>query len=263
MPQHIPLSLATYFENLDTSTTKHLSVVEYGAYALLLGEYWRRQGPIPDAPSLHALTRTQASGEYADSWPVVRAALLKVFRLEDGLLHLEWMDEIISRMQTEREAMIDGAKQTNDRRWAVDDSKLLLDVATGKTTIEQEFEVFWELYPRKEAKKRAFQAYRRALREVTPTLLFEAVKLAKLTDAWNKDGGIYVPHASSWLNGRRWIEYDIRNQAKTRETALKGKVFTIGNRHYGPDRGPQASDFPDQGAWRAAVDAWEIWAARQ
>ena len=65
-----------------------------------------------------------------------------------------------------------------------------------------EFEKFWTAYPRKEGKQKA----RAAFEKVTEPLqtLLDAIDQQKRSDQWSKDGGKFIPHASTWLNGKRW-----------------------------------------------------------
>ena len=67
------------------------------------------------------------------------------------------------------------------------------------------FARFWKLYPRKTNK----QAARRAWYKLKPDLLLcsrmsQALKAQMRSDAWRRDNGRYIPHPSTWLNGRRW-----------------------------------------------------------
>lgn len=67
------------------------------------------------------------------------------------------------------------------------------------------FDRFWAIYPRKVGKSAAEKAWAKI--KVT-TDLFErmAASLAAWTVStdWTKDGGQFIPHASTWLNGKRW-----------------------------------------------------------
>lgn len=67
------------------------------------------------------------------------------------------------------------------------------------------FERFWAAYPLKKSKDRA----RRAWRKLDPSLdlcrvMADALEQDKRSREWQKDGGAYIPHPASWLNGRRW-----------------------------------------------------------
>ena len=67
------------------------------------------------------------------------------------------------------------------------------------------FERFWELYPRKEGKKAA----RKAWDKIRPGIELQmqirnALRQQKTSDQWTRDGGQYIPHPATWLNGERW-----------------------------------------------------------
>lgn len=67
------------------------------------------------------------------------------------------------------------------------------------------FDRFWALYPRKTNK----QAARRAWMKLRPDLLLcmdmsQALKAQIRSESWQRDGGRYIPHPSTWINGRRW-----------------------------------------------------------
>jgi hypothetical protein len=67
------------------------------------------------------------------------------------------------------------------------------------------FARFWEAYPRKVAKQDALKAFLKLKpSEEDLGLLLKAVSAAKETDQWRKDAGRFIPHASTWLNGRRF-----------------------------------------------------------
>ena len=70
---------------------------------------------------------------------------------------------------------------------------------------EADFERFWKAYPRKQAKSTAKKAFLRL--NASPDLLSQMLKALeehKLSRQWTKDGGTFIPYASTWLNQRRW-----------------------------------------------------------
>jgi hypothetical protein len=66
----------------------------------------------------------------------------------------------------------------------------------------QEFETFWKQYPNKKAKPVAERAWLK-MRPVLETVL-TSLALQKQSDQWTRDGGKYIPHPATWLNGKRW-----------------------------------------------------------
>lgn len=82
------------------------------------------------------------------------------------------------------------------------------------------FDRFWACYPRKVGK----QAARRAWDRLKPDLLLcsqmsQALKIQMRSDEWRRDGGRYIPHPSTWLNGRRWEDEDVAPSAPATATA--------------------------------------------
>jgi hypothetical protein len=69
----------------------------------------------------------------------------------------------------------------------------------GEGETVNKFDEFWSAYPRKEAKEKAKDAFKK-VKEPLPVLL-AAIDRAKLGLQW-RDG--VIPHAASWLNGKRW-----------------------------------------------------------
>jgi len=69
----------------------------------------------------------------------------------------------------------------------------------------QGFAEFWIKYPRKTAKQDAEKAWARLKPsvELQSTLITAVDHQAKSLD-WTKDGGKFIPHPATWLNGKRW-----------------------------------------------------------
>ena len=69
------------------------------------------------------------------------------------------------------------------------------------------FERFWKVYPRHTAKQTARQAWNRLkLTADDPRLdaMRHGLAVAKQSHDWVKEKGQFVPHAATWLNGKRW-----------------------------------------------------------
>ncbi|SFB96380.1 Helix-turn-helix domain-containing protein [Polaromonas sp. OV174] len=67
------------------------------------------------------------------------------------------------------------------------------------------FDDFWKTFPKKSAEARA----RRQWAELAPDAalrlrIVDAVRAQAASDAWQRDGGRWVPLASSWLRDQRW-----------------------------------------------------------
>ena len=67
-----------------------------------------------------------------------------------------------------------------------------------------DFETFWNAYPRKEGKQKARAAFAKVTVPVEE--LLEAIEAQKKSAQWSKDGGQFIPHPATWLNGSRWLD---------------------------------------------------------
>jgi hypothetical protein len=77
----------------------------------------------------------------------------------------------------------------------------------SKDTIEQEFDRFWIIYPRKKSKIDAFKAWNDI--KPKPTEEFTSMVIAKLlilkrSDEWSKEEGQFIPYPASWLRAGGW-----------------------------------------------------------
>lgn len=69
------------------------------------------------------------------------------------------------------------------------------------------FEQFWNAYPRKQNRGRAEKAWQSlAPSEPLTVKILQAVEEAKTSEDWRKEGGQFIPHPSSWLNAKGWLD---------------------------------------------------------
>ena len=67
------------------------------------------------------------------------------------------------------------------------------------------FENFWKAYPRKTAKQAAIKAWNKlAPDERLTRKLLCSLEAQKQSAQWKDEGGRFIPHPATWLNGRRW-----------------------------------------------------------
>lgn len=85
------------------------------------------------------------------------------------------------------------------------------------------FNKFWEEYPKKEKKAIAKKWFEKNHpNEETFELILNKLKLFKRTKQWNKNEGEFIPHATTWLNQRRWEdEIDPKDLIETKEDENK------------------------------------------
>ena len=72
----------------------------------------------------------------------------------------------------------------------------------ARKTREEEFDIFWAAYPRKEGKQKARDAFKKVAAPLD--VLLAAIEKQKKSAQWSKDGGQFIPHPTTWLNGKRW-----------------------------------------------------------
>lgn len=72
-------------------------------------------------------------------------------------------------------------------------------------TSPEGFETFWSAYPRKTAKPQAIKAFLRlGADSALLAQMLGALAVQRQSEQWQRDGGQFIPHPSTWLNGRRW-----------------------------------------------------------
>lgn len=78
------------------------------------------------------------------------------------------------------------------------------------------FDTFWAAYPRKTNKQAAEKAFLKLNPDETlMQTILNAIEKQKKSDQWTKDGGQYIPHPGTWLNGRRWDDEMPTGHGKT------------------------------------------------
>lgn len=74
-----------------------------------------------------------------------------------------------------------------------------------KIRSDEMFDAFWKAYPKKVAKAKARMVWGKLnIDDKLFSQVMAALKLQRQSDQWAKDGGQYIPHPTTWLNGQRW-----------------------------------------------------------
>ncbi len=92
-----------------------------------------------------------------------------------------------------------------------------------------DFNLFWEAYPRKEAKKRARISFDRAVKDqATLDLILADIADRLRLGVWDLSQKAYIPHPTTYLNGERWEDEVISpgppvnpGRVTTRDTTLE------------------------------------------
>jgi len=91
---------------------------------------------------------------------------------------------------------------------------------------KQEFDQFWQAYPRKVGRKAAQKAFQNAQDRPRIDDLVEAIHRARDSSQWLKDGGQFIPHPSTWLNRGGWADEPVKI-----ESAFKRSMNSFLERH--------------------------------
>lgn len=89
--------------------------------------------------------------------------------------------------------------------------------------IQEWFERFWAIYPRKVSKKQAKKAWLKVVTdEVLTSKIIQNVLDRVQAGDWSANEVAFIPHASTYLNGEKWEdELELpQKQTKTRERSL-------------------------------------------
>jgi uncharacterized protein YdaU (DUF1376 family) len=214
-------------------TVQRMSYVERGLYRELLDECWV-EGSIPDSIELMADICGCPVDVMTDAWQV----LSKCFVLLDGRLHNEKMDSMRTEKDHERVArQVAGRKGGSAKSLNSNDSEASASKCLAKedvchieekekrtrreekktrpsdSKVDQQnviktsdlFNRFWQAYPRKVAKAAAEKAFAKVRpdQQLLETIL-SSLEVSRKSPGWLKDNGQFIPHAATWLNGRRW-----------------------------------------------------------
>lgn len=215
--------------------TAHLTMVEECAYRRLLDAYYIRERALPgDLRECCKLARATSKPER----DAVAYVLREFFELREDGHHQGRADKEIARFQDKQRK----AKASADARWSQSERNANASPNAMRTHSERNadgmhrapvprlqtpdtnnpptprkrgegtvhdfppgFEALWSLYPRKVAKAAAAKAFARLKPdEALQARIVAAVQAQAQSPEWRKDGGAFVPHLATWLNGRRW-----------------------------------------------------------
>lgn len=93
-------------------------------------------------------------------------------------------------------------------------------------TKDKYFEIFWKAYPRKVGKKYAKQVWDRKIKLEQIGAVLEGLEAYKTSLEWLKDGGQYIPHPSTFLNGERW-EDDVQDMSFLKFPESESEVYDV------------------------------------
>lgn len=91
-------------------------------------------------------------------------------------------------------------------QWQDCDKPIKIEIVDGDKKyreLEEMFNDFWSEYPRKTDKVKAFKAFKKVCKDRQMLkILLAALAEHRKTKQWQTKE--FIPHAATWLNGRRW-----------------------------------------------------------
>ena len=96
-----------------------------------------------------------------------------------------------------------------------DKEKEKINNKVSNETYMRAFEVFWAAYPRHTGKQDAYKAFVKLKPdEALMQAILAGIEKQKQSAQWTKDGGQFIPHPATWLNGCRWEDELPKNVPK-------------------------------------------------
>lgn len=205
---------------------------EHGAFMLLIGALWNNDGRLPaddDVLAGHALLTPK-------EWAAVKPRLMPLFKIVRGKLTQRRVTEDLAKYRDtsgkRKEAGKAGGKasagKTKGNRTAnagvlptksesesepkkedrLADANLLFELTPEREVLKGKaaFAAFWKAYPLKVGKGAAEKAFDRAMRIIggVDPLAVLLLALDRIAPTWASMDRDRLPHASTWLNQRRW-----------------------------------------------------------
>jgi uncharacterized protein YdaU (DUF1376 family) len=202
--------------------TAHLTLVEEAVYRRLIDHYYDTEQPI--GSDFNAMLRRLRLEDYRDEVVII---LNEFFQQVDNGFRNKHCDQKIAdykkqkkinkingksggrpKKQLETHSVTDGLPlvtlTTNNKQETINNKQLT------NLTLER-FELFWKSYPRKISKDSAKKSWLK----INPDdelmeKIVKAVSYQKLSEREEK----FIPHASTWLNGKRWEDEIASNVTK-------------------------------------------------
>ena len=71
-------------------------------------------------------------------------------------------------------------------------------------TTDEQFAAFWNAYPKRVARKKAREAFEKAIKRTTLEVMLTALEWQVKQPMWLKDEGAFIIFPQGWLNQERW-----------------------------------------------------------
>lgn len=80
-----------------------------------------------------------------------------------------------------------------------------------------DFELFWNAYPRKKDRKKAYERFKKIDFKKHPfEHIMKSLEQQKMSEDWKKEDGKFIPLPTTWIGGERWNdEFTVAEQDQT------------------------------------------------
>jgi hypothetical protein len=117
-----------------------------------------------------------------------------------------------------------------------------------------DFETWWQRYPKKVAKGRARKAWIKTTPIRPPlSLMLKALSVARASEHWNKNGGEFICYPATYLNDERW---DDVHEIELEQVQPDGRMWWETN--VGIER--KAKEMGEE--WDARLETWLMFVER-
>jgi len=218
--------------------TAHLTFVEDAAYGRMLRKYYAEERPLPsEVSSVQRLVGARSREEKS----AVQSVLGEFFFLNEDGWHNKRADAEIGHYREKSSKAAASARVRWDKQPQKDDANAMRTHSEGNATahngrnahqtpdtrhqtpvtsnqtpeikknpkplredarVDDGFETFWKLYPKKTGKGAAMKAWSVAKPDVDVVL--SALSWQSSSTAWTKDSGQFVPNPATYINQARW-----------------------------------------------------------
>ena len=120
------------------------------------------------------------------------------------------------RTKTNQEEPTESNKNQEEANESLNIKKSNIKKSNVKKNNNDLFERFWETYPRHENKQAAIKAFNKlGITEEMLMMLLSSIERQKESAQWKENGGQFIPHPATWLNGHRWEDEITQATGKT------------------------------------------------
>jgi uncharacterized protein YdaU (DUF1376 family) len=191
--------------------TAHLTAQQHGAYMLLLMNYWQRGKPLDNTNERLSHVARLSPEEWEQAKPT-----LEEFFVIDGDLwsHARVEDDLEKIREKSAKASFAGrrsvvARNFNGRSTGVQQALNHKEEEEDKEEDKDKkdyaklFDQFWEIYPLKMGKAKAFLSFKKVLKIIDFEIVLKGAQRYKLDP--NREQA-YTLYPTTWLNGHRWLD---------------------------------------------------------